>query len=264
MRILFALPLLSAALLSNAAHAQQAASTSPSFNWSGFHAGINAGFGTSDKEDIVTTGVLAGNIAQIAANRRPGLVTNSRDGFLGGAQIGYDWQVGKFVYGVEADLDITDLDHTTSFISTLNDRTDFKQKQTSFGTVRARAGYAVGNFLPYVTAGWAFGRYSNSVNLISNAAPNPVTFSGSQSGLGTGWTAGAGIDYALAGTTAFGNPVSLRAEYLYYDLGGRNVNVPGVPGLGNGGYVSRFDNTGHVLRVGLNFKFGGPAASSSY
>jgi outer membrane immunogenic protein len=257
-RIRFALSLLCLALLPDVAGAQQ---TDPSFNWSGYYAGINAGFGTSDKEDIVTTGVLAGNIAQIAANRRPGLVTNSRDGFLGGAQLGYNWQVGKIVYGIEADLDLTDLDHTTSFISTLNDRTDFKQKQTSLGTVRARAGYAVGNWMPYVTAGWAFGRYSNSVNLISNVAPNATTFSGSQSGLATGWTAGAGVEYALAGTTAFGNPVTVRAEYLYYDLGGRNVSVPGVPGLGNGGYVSRFDNTGHVLRVGLNFKFGSTSAA---
>ena len=254
MRIHLVLPLLATALLTDTANAQQAApQVAP--NWSGFYGGVHAGYASSDKEDVVTTGVIAGNVAQIAANRRPGLVQNSREGALGGVQFGYNAQVGNYVYGVEGDFSITDLDHTTSFISTLNDRTDFKQTQTSFGSLRARAGYAFGNFLPYVTGGWAFSRYSAGVNLIGNAAPFATTFSGSQSGLATGWTAGAGVEYALANTNLFGKPISLRAEYLYYDLGSRAVSVPGVPGLGNGGYVSRFDTTGHVLRVGLNFKF---------
>lgn len=64
---------------------------------------------------------------------------------------------------------------------------------------------------------------------------------------------GGGIEHA------FTNNWSVRAEYLYYDLGSSNVNVAFVPGGGGGaGYNSNFENNGHIVRAGLNYKFGGP------
>ena len=70
---------------------------------------------------------------------------------------------------------------------------------------------------------------------------------------------GGGVEFALP-TGLFGSAATFKTEYLYYDLGTTDVEVlpaaTGVP-AGVGGYVSRFENQGHIVRAGLNFKFGG-------
>ncbi|MBW4980751.1 hypothetical protein KZZ05_20975, partial [Marinobacter adhaerens] len=75
----------------------------------------------------------------------------------------------------------------------------------------------------------------------------------------TGWTAGGGIEYALP-TDSFlnffrSNAVTIKAEYLRYDLGSHNLLVGSVGGPGVG-YISRFRTEGAIARAGLNFKFG--------
>ncbi|MDB5366797.1 MAG: hypothetical protein JWM77_2724 [Rhodospirillales bacterium] len=255
----FALTLLTASLLAGTAQAQQ--SPPGTFNWSGLYGGLNAGFGPSIENKITTSGTAGINAGNVATGRVPGSINNNKEGFIGGGQVGFNWQTGQFVYGAEADFDYTDLNHTQNRFSPLNDRTAFGQHQYTLGTVRARVGYAVDRWLPYVTGGWAYGRYSNSANIYSNGPGTPLAFSGNQSGFGSGWTAGAGVEYAIPTETfsAFGNAVTLRAEYLYYDLGSRTIGVSPVGAGATGGYASRFENKGQVARVGLNFKFGGPA-----
>jgi outer membrane immunogenic protein len=66
-----------------------------------------------------------------------------------------------------------------------------------------------------------------------------------------GYTVGGGVE------TAITNAVSLKAEYLYYDLGTTTVNVPAVGAGGAGAYNSRFDQDGFIIRGGANFRFGG-------
>jgi outer membrane immunogenic protein len=257
MNRLFVLPLLAATILTGtAAQAQQAPGA---FDWSGFYFGLNAGWGQSGDDSVTTTGVAAGNVANVLANRRPGSLDVKRDGFVGGGQVGYNWQRGNFVFGLETDLDYTDLSKRSGFTSTLNDVSSIKQKQYYLGTARARLGYAWDRVLVYGTGGYAYGRYKNEATFLSNGAGQPVQFGGAHGGMGSGWTAGGGIEYALPtnSMTVFGNAVTLRAEYLYYDLGERTLSVNSVPGVGVGSYASRFENNGNLFRVGLNFKFGG-------
>lgn len=271
----FALSLLSAALLAGTAQAQQTSSSSSSqwfsqnaapgtFNWSGFYGGVNAGFGPGLDNKITNRGAFTNNIDAINNGRRPGSLNNSKEGFVGGGQVGFNWQTGQFVYGVEADFDYTDLGHAANTYSALNDRSQFTQHQYNLGTVRARAGYAFDRWLPYITGGWAYGRYSNNVQMFSNAAGSPLGFAGNQSGWASGWTAGAGVEYAIPTNTfsMFGNAVTLRAEYLYYDLGSRDIGVSAVGGGLTGGFASKFENKGQVARIGLNFKFGGPTQTA--
>jgi outer membrane immunogenic protein len=255
----FALTLLSAALLAGTAQAQQ--SSPAPFNWTGLYGGINAGFGPSLDNKIRTQGTTPLTLGNVATGRVPGSLKNEKEGFIGGGQVGFNWQTGPFVYGAEADFDYTDLTHTKNYFSALNDRSAFNQKQYTLGTVRARFGYAVDRWLPYITGGWAYGRYSNNGNIFSNGPGTPLAFAGNQSGFGSGWTAGAGVEYAIptAAFSMFGNAVTLRAEYLYYDLGSRTIGVNAVGAGATGGYATRFENKGQVARVGLNFKFGGPA-----
>jgi hypothetical protein len=73
---------------------------SPGYNWSGFYLGVSAGYTFAEDEDITTTGQAAGNINNVAIGARPGRVRLERDGFIGGGQMGYNWQVSpNWVFG---------------------------------------------------------------------------------------------------------------------------------------------------------------------
>ncbi|MGO4571773.1 outer membrane protein [Microvirga sp. 2TAF3] len=112
----------------------------PVFTWTGFYAGVNAGYGWSTNNDTVfVPGV--------------GLVGNGNDGgFVGGAQLGYNYQMGMFVVGAEADIQYADLGRNNNNGLGFNNSSD-----DWFGTVRARAGVAFDRALVYATGGFAYG-----------------------------------------------------------------------------------------------------------
>lgn len=235
---------------------------SPAYNWSGFYVGIHAGYTFGENDDITTTGQVAGNIANVVGGARPGLVRDDRDGFIGGVQMGYNWQSSpNWVFGVEADISYVDNRRTTN-VGTLSLPTavppnvplnnTYRTGMEYFGTFRGRVGYAWDRTMVYVTGGLAYGDVENSSTLFGPAGQ--VQFAGGGRGIETGYTVGGGIEHA------FSPNWSLKAEYLYYDLGSNTVNVAFVPGGGGGGtgYNTRFENDGHIVRGGLNYKFGGP------
>jgi outer membrane immunogenic protein len=194
----------------------------PMFTWTGFYIGVNAGYG-GDKNTYSINGF--GNIASITSG-----------GFIGGGQIGYNYQFlgTSIVAGLEADLQATNIEGKVTILGLgLGTKLDY------LGTVRARLGYAfLPNALFYVTGGLAYG------NVKTNVA-NIISFGGTN----TGWTAGAGIEYALTQNW------SLKTEYLYVDLG-KKTNLL-FPGLSVG-----VKNTEHIVRAGLNYRFnwGAPSA----
>jgi outer membrane immunogenic protein len=96
------------------------------YNWSGFYAGLNLGYGWGK---VTNTGI-------------------NPSGILGGGQVGYNWQSGQFVFGAETDLQASGASDTF---------TAFKFSNPWFGTLRGRAGYAFNNFLVYGTLGLAYG-----------------------------------------------------------------------------------------------------------
>jgi outer membrane immunogenic protein len=150
----------------------------PAFTWTGFYAGVNAGYAFGD---------FKGNNA----------VVNSFDanGFVGGGQIGYNHQINQFVIGAETDIQFSDINDD---VTRLGIRT--KAELEYFGTVRLRAGYAVDRALFYVTGGYAYGGTKVSVGPLSD------------DGFHNGWTLGGGVEYA------FTNNLSAKIEYLYVDL----------------------------------------------
>jgi outer membrane immunogenic protein len=139
-------------------------------------------------------------------------------GFVLGAQAGYNWQTGPWVFGVEGDIEVTGADDTFA---------SWKFSNPWFGTVRGRGGYAFSNVLFYATAGLAFGELRGE------------TFGLSESHTNAGWTAGVGAEFGLAPNW------SAKIEYLYVDLADSFFTVTGVS---NG---SRFG----VVRAGLNYHF---------
>lgn len=177
----------------------------PAYNWSGFYAGIVGGWGFGRSHWSGTTGDIDVN-----------------GGLIGGT-LGYNWQNGPTVFGVETDLAWTSIDGSSASRRTENNW---------LGTTRARLGYAVDRWLPYVTAGAAYGDIKARTTGLSGDSDSNV-----------GWTVGAGAEVALAGNW------TAKGEYLYVDLG--DVTC----GAGNCGSSTKVDFTSHLLRAGLNYRF---------
>jgi len=170
------------------------------FNWAGFYAGVNVGYEW-------------GSVSN--ATPKPG-------GVAGGAQGGYNWQNGQFVYGLEADIGISAADDTFA---------PYKFANPWFGTARGRLGYAFDtvNVLAYATGGLAFG------DLVATATATNVDETKTE----VGWTVGVGAEYG------FNANWSAKVEYLYIDLGSRTFATTGVD---NGLSAS-------LLRFGVNYHF---------
>jgi outer membrane immunogenic protein len=139
-------------------------------------------------------------------------------GVMGGAQAGYNWQTGQFVFGAEADLQLSAADDTFA---------PWKFSNPWFGTLRGRLGFAMNNILFYGTLGIALGTVRLDVGTLEESRAH------------AGWAAGLGMEVGLTQNW------SARAEYLYIDLSDRNYALTGVPN----GLES------NILRLGVNYRF---------
>ncbi len=198
----------------------------PVFSWTGFYIGGNVGWAWQNN-DLSISPVF-------------GAPTNSvnigdANGFTGGFQAGYNWQfANNVVLGIEADVQWADIGSNSAAIVPFG---PFAAGVTSssldtYGTIRARVGYAYDRLLPYITGGAAWGRsdYGNIYG-VSTSETN------------WGWVVGAGLEYA------FTNNWTAKIEYQYIDLGGSNYTIPST-----GGSISA-DSQLNVLKVGVNYKF---------
>lgn len=227
-------------------------------NWAGAYGGLHLGYGSASDDNVNTTGQLPNNIANVASGARPSSVSLDQDGFVGGVALGYNMQSGNLVYGVETDIDYTDVEDSKR-VNNVNPAStppgaalinNFKQDLEYLGTLRLRLGMAVngGNTLVYGTGGLAYGSVKNSVRF-SGANVTTAQFAGSDDSTETGYALGAGVEHALNAN------LRATAGYMYYDLGNNTVNVAGIPGVGVGGYNSKFDTSGHLFRAGVGYKF---------
>jgi len=216
------------------------------YNWTGLYAGLNAGYGFSARNNTVVSASPA--VFPTLGVTRPGSTRLDPDGFIGGGQIGYNWQFGSFVAGVETDIAYTDFRDTRNVVlGGLSSQ--FRQRIDYLGTVRARLGVAFDRALIYATGGLAYGDVRNSATFYNGAGV--ATYTGSSNKTRAGYTIGGGIEYAIT------NTISVRGEYLYYNLGRRTIGIdPTLAAAAPVGvYAARFRNDGHIIRAGLNFKF---------
>src|SRR5262249_33610687 len=141
---------------------------------------------------------------------------NSNNGVLGGLHLGYNFQTGGLVIGFETDVSWTGLDADGRFTTKApNFATwDIESELDMLGTVRARLGVVTGPLLVYGTAGFAWGRIDTK-QATNWFPPAPPDVGGRTSGTNYhfGWTAGFGTEWAFARSW------SLKAEYLYVNLG---------------------------------------------
>jgi len=179
-------------------------------NWTGFYVGLNAGYGFGK------------------SNWDLPAISPSPKGFVGGGTIGYNLQTGLWLWGLEGDVDYSAMKGSTD-----GPGGAYETKNSWLGTGRARIGYAGwNNFLPYITGGAAFGD-------IKATAPNGVSASKTK----VGWTAGAGLEYAMWSNW------SVKAEYLYVDLGKFDAGPTFGVAADNVSFKA------NIVRAGLNYRF---------
>lgn len=166
------------------------------YNWTGPYAGLNLGYQWAKVTNNVT----------------------EPSGIAGGGQLGYNWQLGQFVFGLETDIQASAADDTFA---------PYKFSNPWFGTLRARIGYAINNVMLYGTGGLAYGELKGEFLGLEEDKTL------------VGWTAGAGIEYG------FTQNWSAKLEYLYMDLASRTYSITGV----DNGLHSSF------LRLGVNYHF---------
>jgi len=160
----------------------------PEWNWSGFYAGLNAGYARSTTVWNDLDGFFNG-VGGV-------LINESSNAFIGGGQVGYNWQVRHVVIGAEADFEYLSSTHSTIFFANPPANPAFATFYDSVqwvGAVRGRAGLAIDNVLTYLTAGFAYGRVQHNITApFFNVDPN-FNLSSTK----VGFTAGAGAEYAL-------------------------------------------------------------------
>ena len=164
-------------------------------------------------------------------------------GFAGGAQIGFNLQLGSsFVAGIEGDIGSLGIHHSVGDFN--RDGASFDTKADWYGTIRGRFGYSTGPALLYGTAGVAVANVKSS---IVNSFTFPGSSSDSKSETASGLTVGGGIEAAL------GQNWTAKTEYLYINAGSQDLsaNIFSGPAV-----AAHFDNRLHVVRFGLNYAFG--------
>ncbi|HEY4141352.1 MAG TPA: outer membrane protein [Pseudolabrys sp.] len=222
------------------------------YNWTGFYLGANGGYGWSGQTVGVNFDVSA---VQTVLSDIPGVhdIAGNAKGGLGGAQLGYNWQAGRMVYGIELDFDGADISSSqdTQAIFVVSRTFHGEQKLDTFGTLRARLGYTPADrLLVYATGGLAGGHASATADLTTDDGCAGICFNGSTSKTMWGWAAGAGVEYAVTGNW------SVKAEYLHYDLGTLNtVGPPQVLPAVFGNLDGSVKINGNIVRAGLNYKF---------
>jgi outer membrane immunogenic protein len=263
----------------------------PVYDWTGFYVGGNVGYSWGSSRSTQTlTDPGTGLVLNSVANKF------NMDGVIGGAQIGYNWQRDRWVFGLEADIQATGQAGNGSAVcaggtaavlnslcalghvgdtrpfdvpafpvtSTLAESLDW------FGTVRGRIGPTITpTILAYVTGGLAYGQVGASNTVGGNNITGPQGVNGStitpfvggfsNSTLKVGWTVGAGVEGVISGNW------TAKLEYIYVDLG--NVSGSFATGLiapsglfATGSYSSHI--TDNIVRVGINYRFSGPVVAN--
>ena len=189
-----------------AAPPKQPVVAAPLFTWTGAYVGINGGYGWG------------------RSNFSAPFTTGSFDvsGGLVGGTLGYNYQLGQTVFGIEGDMDWSGIDGSAACGATT-----CQTRNNWLSTVRGRMGYSFDRFMPYVTGGLAIGDIETNIAGIGGGRDTQV-----------GWTVGGGVEAALDG------PWTAKLEYLYVDLG-RGGTVLG----------SDAEFKSHVVRAGVNYRF---------
>lgn len=199
--------------------AMEMASPSRVVDWTGAYVGLHVGGGRSSVDWTYTSNSSTAD--------------HNGAGVIGGVQAGYNYQVGQWVVGAEADISASGIEGKTDCP---NAAWSCETSIDWLGTARLRLGYAVDRVLLYGTGGLAVGK----VTANDHDKSPPTDYS--QSATMTGWSAGAGVEYAL------GDGWSVKGEYMHADLGEHHFVLPSTT-------EPKVGYTVDVGTIGVNYRF---------
>lgn len=190
----------------------------PPFSWNGIYIGIHGGYGWSTFDS--------------------GGTSDDAKGWLGGFQLGYNYQIDSFVLGVEGDFSFADVADDIS--DPFGTGGNASLKNDYFATIAGRVGYAFDRFLVYGKGGVAFTRdkydITDGIGGFANGTFNR-----------TGWMVGGGLEYA------FWDNWSVKAEYNYLSFG--SITETLTAGGGITASPANVSLISHLVKVGLNYRF---------
>jgi len=209
----------------------------PVYNWTGFYIGGNVG-GAWVGNNNVTDSIFGVNFNNNGSN-------NGR--FIGGGEVGFNYQYNNFVFGVEGDFDwAANSNNSSNGIATPAGILQVTDNDRWVSTVAARFGVAFDRWLVYGKAGGGWvGSNSFTVNNLSNG----TSFTASNNNTDGGWLVGGGVEWAFAGNW------SAKIEYDYLGLNSRSFTTAGfiIP-AGDTFTISNFNV--QMVKFGINYKFG--------
>lgn len=224
----------------------------PAFSWAGFHIGANfgAGFPSWSGGRLEAGSGFVSNAFDLYAPN------HDRAGASFGAQVGYDWQIGRWVYGVETDFNFLGVRHSANGlfpapasylplgVTGYGLTTD--ESGNYFATFRGRLGFAVDRSLFYVTGGVAAGGWRGASSLtFSNPAPGSLFYAPLSQSSRMKYAVGAGFEYALY------DQWSARLEYLYLN---QQLQTQVFDNGLSVQFGARQRSEAHLLRFGLNYR----------
>lgn len=198
----------------------------PLFSWSGFYIGANIGgaWSNSTVTDVATGATF----------------NTDNNGFIGGGQVGFNYQINNFVFGVEGDIDATSLSKTGPGVVTAIGTLQASASTDWVATLAGRIGFAFDRWLIYAKGGGAW--VQNSATLTNLATGASVSGSNTNSG----WMAGVGAEWAFAG------PWSAKLEYNHIELDNWSTGAGAII-AGDQFNVSRNID---MVKFGINYRFG--------
>ena len=243
----------------------------PPTNWTGFYAGVNAGGATghsSLKTSITNDDYFA--VSSAASVQSSADHNVSPSGFIGGGQIGYNYQAGHGVYGIEGDFDALNLSASSSNSALYPDYApagytiNESVKTNWLATVRPKLGWAQKNTLLYVTGGFAFtdikvgGSFSDDYVIGDGGLAAHTVYSGEATESASTTKQKSGYALGFGGSYALQNNWSLSAEYIYVDFG--RVTTSGIltwpPEPATTSQLNHSaDLSANIFRLALNYKF---------
>ncbi|HXW70658.1 MAG TPA: outer membrane protein [Methylocella sp.] len=186
--------------------------------WTGFYAGAQVGYAWGDNVGTAvyaTPGGLFGSYS----------LGDAAQGVIGGAHIGYNYEIDQWVLGLEGAVDPTTLSRSVLVLPVDGSTITGNLRSDIQGSIRARAGFAFDRLLIYATGGVAFANFRSDLQLYGSDVLGPFYANGSRSSSRAGWTVGGGVEYAI------NNNWSVVGEYRYSDFGQiTDLTFPGVVG----------------------------------
>jgi outer membrane immunogenic protein len=216
------------------------------YSWAGFYMGLNVGYGWGNADTDFDPLPQPGFGTVVTKTLHP-----DPDGIFGGGQIGFNWQWNRLILGIETDFQGSDIDGSET-VPRIIDAAGFQlgeahERINWFGTFRGRIGFSpFCRLMIYGTGGLAYGNVDYSATLMFIPTSGYLA---SVEDTKVGWTAGAGLEYAIA------RHWSVKVEYLFYDLGDKSATGFTVPPNPPFHVDYTWETQGNIVRGGFNFKF---------